>query len=69
MCKNEMCESIFFWKQYVFYYCKVGSSVIVLLYLDKVQTTSIDLPPSTLPHTNVWGHTHVWGHTRKVSWT
>ena len=58
MCKNE-CVNQFVWQQQVFYYCKTCSSVIVLLYLDKVQTTSIDFPSSALPHANVWGHTYV----------
>lgn len=33
----------------VSYYCKICSSVIALLYFDKIQTTSINFPPSALP--------------------
>ena len=55
MCENEG-ESMSFWQQYVFYYCKICSSAIALLDLDKIQTVFIYFLPLALSHTNVWDH-------------
>lgn len=39
-----------FWQQYVFYYCKICSSAVALLDIDKIQTFYLFPSISSIPH-------------------